>query len=86
MLAPDLFGGETPLRPEHGPKLAGYPKPPGSGPIGETCRSCKHLAHVQRESGAWFRKCVLAEARWTKGAGTDVKVRSPACSMWEAEE
>lgn len=56
-----------------------YAAPPGSGPDGETCGSCKHIAR-----SAKFRKCELVRHKWTHGLGTDIKARAPACSKWEA--
>jgi hypothetical protein len=61
---------------------AGYAATPGSGPAGETCRTCKHL-HRKRLAGTYL-KCGLMSAVWTGGAATDVKAGSPACSRWEA--
>lgn len=58
----------------------GYAAPPGSGPSGETCKTCAHS--YRRESGAKaYRKCDLVRA--TKGPGSDILLRSPACSRWE---
>lgn len=59
-----------------------YAALPGTGPAGETCRTCEHLSG-KRMSRRYY-KCELTRAKWTGGAGTDVKVRSPACSKWEA--
>ncbi len=61
---------------------AGYPAPPGSGPAGETCRSCKNL-HRKQMAGTYL-KCLLMEASWTGGGATDVKAGSPACARWES--
>lgn len=78
----DLFGVEIPDVPV--PIKGGYAKPPGSGPKGETCGSCEHYTRVQVMSGRFFRKCGLMEAHWTHGPGSDIKMKSPACSLWEA--
>lgn len=59
-----------------------YAARPGTGPVGETCGSCKHIVR------AWngrYRKCDLVRRLWTHGPGTDIKARSPACSKWEHE-
>jgi hypothetical protein len=61
--------------------LNGYAALPGTGPVGETCRSCKHYAHVKYAKV--YRKCALIEKRWTNGPGTDILARSPACHYWE---
>lgn len=86
----DLFGqlaveplpralSDGPCRPS---KPNGYAAPPGTGPKGETCKTCKNLA---RKGGCsrYYLKCLLVKARWTGGAGTDVKAGSPACAGWE---
>jgi hypothetical protein len=78
----DLFGVEHPD--VLGPRKGGYPKPPGSGPAGETCGSCEHYTRVQRGAGVYL-KCGLMEPSWTRGPGTDIKKKSPACSFWEKE-
>ena len=61
-------------------KPKGYAAPPGSGPAGETCRTCKH-SYRRDGSRRNFWKCQLIKA--TKGPGSDIRVRSPACSRWE---
>lgn len=86
----DLFGepvrGDDPLPPmedkRHKTKANGYAARPGSGPAGETCRSCKNYARVQ--GGArYFPKCLLLQKNWSHGKGTDILARSPACQLWE---
>lgn len=52
---------------------------PETGPVGETCGSCKHIMRT-----AHYRKCELVRKLWTGGPGTDIKARSPACSKWES--
>jgi len=65
------------------PKPKGlYAMPPGSGPSGETCGSCKHL--YRNRMAKVYLKCSLCRAKWTSGAGTDIKARSPACSKWQS--
>lgn len=59
-----------------------YAALPGTGPAGETCRTCGNLnGHTMSRR---YYKCLLTRAKWTGGAGSDVKVRSPACSKWKA--
>jgi hypothetical protein len=62
----------------------GTPYPVGSGPAGETCRTCKHLRRIKRANT--YIKCGLMERYWTGGAGTDVKAKWPACKAWERKE
>lgn len=65
--------------PKH--KRHGYAAPPGSGPTGETCKSCKNL--TRKVLAGTFLKCALMSAHWTGGYGTDVLARSPACRRWD---
>lgn len=62
-------------------KKHGHAAPPGTGPKGETCGSCKHV----RRSNKFF-KCDLRRATWTHGYGTDVRARDEACVKWEQKE
>lgn len=62
-------------------RIRGHAAPPGTGPAGETCKTCQHYAHVQHASS--YRKCGLMRARWTGGPGTDIRAGDPACSKWE---
>lgn len=83
----DLFNLDRALTPAERRRLRGgrppkgYAAPPGSGPAGETCKTCHHL--VRREKARTYLKCALMERGWTNGAGTDVRASSPACSRWE---
>ena len=64
----------------------GYVMPPGGGPEGETCKSCEHSAIKQRKAGSGaYWGCALfgAQAGWTHGPRTDIRLRSPACVKWE---
>lgn len=61
----------------------GYAARPGSGPAGETCKSCRHLERVHYAKT--YRKCGLNKANWTHGPGSDVLAGSPACQLWEAK-
>jgi hypothetical protein len=66
------------------PQPNGYAQPPGSGPKGETCKTCKHLARIRYSKT--YLKCALIKEGWTHGTGTDVKAKAPACRLWEAAE
>lgn len=81
MNQPDLFDIGPRKRPS---KLRGYYLTPGSGPAGETCGTCKHHAVLQYANN--YHKCLRVREGWTSGYGTDILVRSPACSGWELEE
>lgn len=95
----DLFGQETPDRyvfrdgkvgrrgprgGKHYVQPRGYAAPPGTGPAGETCKTCVH--HVGIQMSRTYHKCALTKACWTGGAGTDIRVRSPACKKWEKDD
>jgi hypothetical protein len=61
----------------------GYAAQPGTGPEGETCGSCKNHKVTHGSEGRSrrnYHKCGLMA--WTYGPGTDIRVRSPACSKW----
>lgn len=70
------------LKPPCGTGARGHVAPPGTGPDGETCGSCKHL-YRKRMAGTYL-KCALNEAKWTGGGKTDVRARDHACRMWES--
>ena len=60
-------------------------RPPGATIIftGETCKTCKHLSGYK--TNRIFYKCGLNRARWSHSYGTDLKLKDPACSFYEAE-
>ncbi len=84
----DLFGHAMPpaerrkaLGIKRGPQPKGYFAAPGTGPEGETCRTCKHATAKRMSKTYW--KCGKASARWTGGLGSDIRLKSPACVGWE---
>ena len=95
MTKTDLFG-EAPDQPAPGSKLGpqggkhyvkpwGYFAPPGTGPAGETCKTCAHIAVKGGVAGRYL-KCGRARARWTGGRKSDILAGSPACSGWEQDQ
>lgn len=76
-LQPTLFGGVELARSSTARRPQGYAANPGTGPAGETCRSCLHC----RKFSTWS-KCALILERWTTDISTDVLRTSPACSLW----
>lgn len=64
------------------PKKGLYAGIPGTGPEGETCRSCAHKAYSGGCAGAYI-KCSRMRALWTRGSATDIRASTPACSFWE---
>lgn len=62
-------------------KKTGHAWKPGTGPAGETCKTCEH--YVIRRYSKTYRKCGLMRAQWTAGPGTDIRASDPACKKWE---
>ena len=94
----DLFGNEVAFDPQ-GPALTpkerrklkhgrtttlprGHAAPPGSGPAGETCKGCAHYVRLQYHDYVHL-KCEANRARWTRGPGSDIRAKDPACKLWE---
>lgn len=87
----DLFGGLISYRTKDGrtveakPRGRHYVEPrggadrPGTGPAGQTCGTCQHIARFEK-----YRKCALTRAAWTSGPRTDIRSRWAACSKWNA--
>ena len=65
----------------------GYAAIPGTGPTGETCKTCEHHTHGNCDTAkGGFQKCALMRSFWTRGPGTDIKASSPACKHWQKKE
>lgn len=62
-------------------KRRGHAAQPGTGPVGETCKTCQH--YTLRHMSGTYRKCGLAN--WTRGPGSDIRASDPACEKWAAE-
>lgn len=85
----DLFGYEAPPpattpagKPKRkDPKPSGHAWTPGTGPDGETCKTCRH--YTLRHFGGVYRKCGLMRAQWTRGCATDIRAGDLACLKWE---
>ena len=75
----DLFG--DPIQPVQRATRGGYAAPPGTGPKDKTCRDCLSYTHGGTGARAW-PKCELCRPNWTSGSATDIKARSPACSLF----
>jgi hypothetical protein len=77
----DLFGAEILAGKAKQGHPRGYRAAPGSGPAGQTCKTC--TAAYRRQGGSKaFWKCSLVNA--TAGPGTDIRLKSPACRFWAA--
>lgn len=64
----------------------GYAAVPGTGPSGQTCKTCANYAHNRGSEGRSkpYPKCWLLVKFWTNGPGTDIKAKAPACKHWVA--
>lgn len=80
---PSLFNWDEPMKLPKAKR--GQPKgnaaPIGSGPQGETCKTCRHSYAVK--FAKTYHKCRLVRA--TSGPGTDIRLKWAACSRWEAK-
>ncbi|NVJ90855.1 MAG: hypothetical protein HWE34_04315 [Methylocystaceae bacterium] len=61
----------------------GYAWHPGTGPDGETCKTCRYP--VDCGCNRTFYKCEMNKARWTNSRRTDILLKAPACRHWEAK-
>lgn len=57
-----------------------YAGPPGSGPEGETCRTCE-FKRYSHHSRAKHPKCGL-NVFATAGDATTIRTSAPACHLW----
>ena len=84
---PDLFP-EMPsavvVRPKY--RAGGTPARPGSGPEGETCRTCANLFCWHWRGNRRYYKCKIIQHRWTSSYGTDIRLKYPACRFWKSKE
>ncbi|MCR9218948.1 MAG: hypothetical protein NXI21_01860 [Alphaproteobacteria bacterium] len=77
-----LFPGWTPsVR----VRRRGHAGQPGRGPEGKTCRDCAHYCRVKGGARRHL-KCGLMEPHWTRGPGSDIRAKDPACQHFEAEQ
>lgn len=77
----NLFGWDEPMRPRKKSKDTpkGNAAPIGSGPQGETCKTCSH-SYCQTYAKRYW-KCDLVKA--TCSPSTDIRLKWAACSRWE---
>lgn len=57
-----------------------YPRPPGSGPAGKTCKTCAR--HEVLVFSRRYHKCRMTS---THSAASDIRVSSPACEFYYQE-
>ena len=72
------FPQATKLRGKHYVKPRGYAGIPGTGPEGETCKTCFFYRAYRR-----YSKCEKNRHNWSHGRATDILARTPACNHWE---
>jgi len=68
-----------------GTQPRGHAWAPGSGPEGETCKTCAHRVRLQYH-GKIYQKCGKNESAWTHGRGSDIRTTDPACKFWEEDD
>jgi len=73
----DAFGAPPVRHIKH--PVGGYAARPGTGPRGETCKGCA-CAYQSHGGNRSYWKCSLVVP--TSGPGTDIRLKSPACSQW----
>lgn len=83
---PDLFDdmGRDPLNTARIRRNGATPAEIGTGPEGETCKTCKFATYIEHANR--YYKCVLMKNSWTAGPGTDIRLKWAACSFWEKVE
>jgi hypothetical protein len=78
----DLFGVEvTDYRFDHD-EPHGYPKTPGSGSEGETCKTCEHRVRMSAGNRKFY-KCAMNREKWGNSIASDIVLKMPACALWE---
>lgn len=85
MTTDSLFGWDQPMKPAIKAKRGqakGSAAPIGSGPKGETCKTCQHA--YCRKFAKTYWKCALVKA--TGGPGSDIRLQWAACSRWQAKQ
>lgn len=78
----DLFGVEQVdyVFSKNDPK--GYAHTPGTGPKGETCKTCEHRVKLRANSKRFY-KCGKNRDNWSHSITSDIVLKMPACNLWE---
>jgi len=63
--------------------LDAYAAIPGTGPAGESCRTCRNSRRRNHGHRAYW-KCRLV--RESHGPATDIRLKTPACRRWKSKE
>jgi len=80
----DDLGPVAPAKRQRKRRDRAHAATPGSGPEGETCKTCAHLRRRGTENRTYL-KCWLMHGGWTLGPGTDIRARDEACVRWEPD-
>jgi hypothetical protein len=80
-MSTDLFNAPISAPKASRGQAKGNAAPIGSGPAGETCRTCAHSYGLAGGSKHYF-KCRLVKA--TSGPGSDIRLKWAACARWQA--
>lgn len=62
-----------------------HPYPPGTGPKGETCGTCRMCVKNPYRDRNYY-KCRYLKFRWTCGQGTDLRLKDEACFLWKKKD
>lgn len=60
--------------------LAGHVQPPGTGPYGETCRSCRHRTPTSCDYRTWYCDLVPLDRA---DRGVAIALAEEACGRWQ---
>ncbi len=76
---PDLFG-HAPQKPQKRNWSLCVPAPPGTGPEGQTCQSCR-FCNKSKPGRKTVYKCALVKA--TRSENSDIRLKWAACRRWQ---
>ena len=80
----DLFGLPINKRPYKSPPDYAHPAKPGTGPAGETCKTCSHCVRTRCRRN--YYKCFLIKKNWTNAIGTDLRLKDQACMFFKKKD
>lgn len=79
-----LFGPQEYIEKPPEFKSNATPAPRGSGPDGETCKTCNSSIRIGYHN-KYYWKCNL-KSPWTHGAGSDIRLKWDACRCFVSRE
>jgi len=80
-----LFGDEIHDVPARLRKDNAHAAPVGTGPQGKQCKDCAHSRRTGRP-GSWYFKCWLMHNHWTRGPGSDIRLKDAACRYFKEQD